>query len=54
MDFKEFMRNIWRTDNHPKYMRYFEEWFSNLTDGQIEGFTKQKQNIESNILGINY
>lgn len=48
MDFKEFLRNLWRKDNHSKYQRYFEEWYENLTEGQIAGFMKQKQHIENN------
>ena len=51
MDFKEFMRNLWKRNNHSKYQRYFEEWFENLTETQIDGFKKQMYNIQNNVLG---
>lgn len=27
--------------NHPKYRKYFQEWFNNLLPHQLEGFYKQ-------------
>ena len=27
--------------NHPKYKKYFEEWISNITIDQVDGFEKQ-------------
>ena len=38
-----------RQDNHPKYTRYFEEWISNITDGQILGFSKQMYNDKNKV-----
>lgn len=31
---KEYLWNEWRFSTHPKYYKYFEEWFSNLTKSQ--------------------
>lgn len=28
-------------DNHVKYTHYFNEWYSNLTKNQIDGFINQ-------------
>lgn len=32
---KEYLWNEWRHSNAPKFYKYFEEWFINLTDEQI-------------------
>lgn len=32
---KEYIRRDFYLSNHVKYRKYFEEWFSNLTDIQI-------------------
>ena len=36
-DLYEFFKS-----NHPKYHKYFQEWIANVTQGQIEGFEKQR------------
>ena len=35
---KSYLWQQWVACNHPKYYRYFEMWFANLTDYQIEYF----------------
>lgn len=47
---KEWLRTQWRYDNHPKYQKYFEEWYNNITDTQKQYFQKQKENIEKGSL----
>lgn len=32
-----YLKRIFYRDNHPKYHKYFEEWYSNLTPDQIHG-----------------
>lgn len=36
--------------NHPKYRHLFEVWISNITQAQIEGFSKQMYNKENKVL----
>jgi hypothetical protein len=36
---KEYLWNEWRYNNAPKFLKYFEEWFENLTDLQILQYT---------------
>ena len=38
---KEYIRRDFYLSNHVKYRKYFEEWFSNLTDIQIEFWIKR-------------
>lgn len=47
---KTWLKERWRFDNHHKYQKYFEEWFENITENQIQYFIKQKQNIENGSL----
>ena len=28
---KEWLKTQWKYDNHPKYQKYFEEWYNNIT-----------------------
>lgn len=46
----EWLRERWRRDNIPKYQHYFEPWAQNLTESQIEYFSKQKENIDNGSL----
>lgn len=48
---KEWLRTQWRYSNHAKYQHYFDEWISNITPSQIEGFEKQMYNLENHIFG---
>lgn len=36
--------------NHSKYRHLFETWVSNITQAQIDGFSKQMYNKENHIL----
>ena len=47
---KEWLKTQWKYDNHPKYQKYFEEWYNNITDTQKQYFQKQKENIENGSL----
>ena len=38
-----WLEERWKYDNHPKYHRYFYEWVDNITQSQIEGFSKQER-----------
>lgn len=33
---KEYLRKEFTWNSHKKYHKYFEEWFDNLTDYQLE------------------
>ena len=39
----EWLRERWYIDNHAKYRHLFEEWIKNITESQIEGFSKQEK-----------
>lgn len=45
-----WLRERWRRDNIPKYQHYFEPWFANLTESQMEYFAQQKRNIDNGSL----
>ena len=47
---KQWLKTQWKYDNHPKYQKYFEEWYNNITDIQKQYFQKQKENIENGSL----
>lgn len=38
----EWLKLRFKYDNHPKYLKYCDEWISNLTESQLEGFDKQR------------
>lgn len=38
----EWLRKEFLYCNHPKYCKYVDEWLSNLTMSQIEGFELQR------------
>ena len=35
-----YLEENWKYSNHPKYQKYFKKWITNITDTQIQGFTK--------------
>lgn len=39
---EQYLREEWYKNNMPKYYKYFEEWFNNLTNNQIFYFTQSK------------
>lgn len=53
-ELKEWLFQHWRRDNHTKYLRYFEEWISNITESQIYYFHKQMYNEKNGVLGKIY
>ena len=32
---KEYLKNDFEWNNHKKYRKYFDEWYSNLTENQL-------------------
>ena len=50
VELKEWLRVKWRYNNHNKYQKYFDEWFSRLTESQLDGFQHQMFNDVNNIL----
>lgn len=50
IDVYEWLKNEWRRSNHSKYQHYFEEWFQNITQSQVDGFAQQKYRQESGVL----
>ena len=47
----EWLQREFYYSNVNKYKRYFEEWISNITASQIDGFREQMYRKENNILG---
>ena len=43
MDLKEYIRRDFYFSNIDKYHKYFEEWYLNLTDTQLEFWTKRME-----------
>ena len=41
----EHLKNQFFRNNHAKYRKYFEEWFSNLTKEQLYYFEIERINI---------
>ena len=39
---KEWLRAEFYKSNLPKYKKYFDEWFENITGNQIDGFEQQR------------
>ena len=31
----QYLKNEWKLNNSPKYLKYFDDWVVNLTDNQI-------------------
>ena len=46
----EWLRREFYSSNHAKYKHLFEIWVSNITQTQIDGFSKQMYNKENKIL----
>ena len=46
----EWLRRGFYSNNHAKYRHLFEIWVSNITQAQIDGFSKQMYNKENKIL----
>ena len=41
MDLKEYIRKDFYWSNLAKYRKYFKEWYENLTETQLEFWTKR-------------
>jgi hypothetical protein len=39
-----WLEEVFYKDNHKKYHKYFEEWVINITEHQIQSFSKMEQN----------
>ena len=39
---KDWLREEFYKSNHPKYFKYFEEWFDAVTEDQMNGFEQQR------------
>lgn len=37
-----WLKKEFEISNHKKYHKYFEEWFTNLTKDQLNGFNKMR------------
>ncbi len=44
---KEYLQNEWRQCNHARYQKYFEEWYRNLTQQQIEFFNAYSKGLKT-------
>jgi hypothetical protein len=44
---EEYLRNEWRKNVHPKYQRYFEEWYRNITDTQKLYFNAYSKGLKT-------
>jgi hypothetical protein len=49
-ELENWLRDRFYKDNHNKYRHYFDEWYSNLLQSQLDGFAKQMYNDLNNIL----
>lgn len=45
----EWLRSEFHKSNHSKYKHLFHIWVNNITQSQIDGFSKQMYNKENNI-----
>lgn len=36
----DYLLKEWRFNNHPKYLKYFELWISNISENQIFHFNR--------------
>ena len=43
-----YLRERFRTSNHPKYLKYFNEWVSNVSENQLHYFEIERLNILNN------
>ena len=41
---REYLRQRFNRNNHPKYHKYFEEWLNGVVDTQLMYFEKEKRN----------
>ena len=51
-ELKEWMWQSFKYNTHTKYYKYFEEWWENALESQLEYFDKQMYRFKNNVLGI--
>lgn len=51
-ELKEWMFYTFKRNTHPKYYKYFEEWWNNALPYQLEYFKQQMVRYKNNTLGI--
>lgn len=44
---KDYLWDEFKRSNHPKYYKYFEVWFSNLTENQILYYTAYSKQLKT-------
>lgn len=44
-DLWEYLEQRFRRNNHSKYLKYFDEWISNISENQIHYFEIERLNI---------
>ena len=44
-DLWEYLEQRFKRNNHPKYLKYFDEWVSNISETQIHYFEIERLNI---------
>lgn len=44
---KDYLWNEFKFNVHPKYYKYFEEWYNNLTENQILYYTAYSKGLKS-------
>ena len=44
---KEYLWNEWRYNVHKRFLKYFDEWYENLTDNQILYFNAYMKGLKS-------
>ena len=49
-ELREWLFKRWILDNHKKYHKYFDIWFSHISCSQVDGFTKQMFNDKNDII----
>ena len=45
---KRYLEWRCRMNWHPKYLKYIQEWISNVTDTQMEYFIKEREHLIKN------
>ena len=45
MTINEYLRQRFNRNNHNKYLKYCDEWISNITNTQLEYFKREKERL---------
>lgn len=46
MTIEEYIRYRFIRNNHSKYLKYFEEWYTNITKEQLQYFIEEKKRLK--------